>query len=150
MLFEGDQVQGVDQINTWNEIELGWVHAFFVDHGLSGFEEAVVVLGKLISFKIYFSNWSDSLIDMETIEVGNLEVLLMTHTLNAFIDWLDLFLAFLVLEVEILHLVQNKEHSVVADVMDVVEVLGCTAEVAGHFLLFHGYFEFHEAVFDAL
>lgn len=66
----------------------------------------------------------DGTIDMEAVRVGHLQILLVRQILDQLVDELNFFLAFLFLEIVILHLMENEKDSIEVDVMEVIQERG--------------------------
>lgn len=86
---------------------------------------------------------------METIEVGYLEILLVREVLNHMVHELDLFLALTILEVVVLHLIEDKEDSIESDLVNIVQECCSSRQASSHLLLLHNDLEFNEFVFNA-
>ena len=66
------------------------------------------------------------MIDVEAVRVRHLQILLVRQILDQLVDELDFPLAFLFLEIVILHLMENVKNCVEVDVMEIVQVRGCS------------------------
>ena len=61
---------------------------------------------------------------MESVEIGDLKVLLMGKIFDGMVHELDFFLAFAVLEIVVLHLVKDEQNAVETYLMDIVQECG--------------------------
>jgi len=77
IFFEGDEIYGVGEVYSFYKVKLGRIQCFFVNKGLSCFEETVIIRVVGSAVYIYLFECSYRIVHMKTIEVSNLEVTLM-------------------------------------------------------------------------
>jgi hypothetical protein len=137
ILFACKPIDSVCEVNALQQIELWGIKGFLVYHWLGSLEEAVVFLIETACIDVDSAQVGYCIVYVEAIGISNFEVMLMSEHLDDFVQVVHLLLGHLFLEVVVLCLVQNHEHTVVVYLVYFVQVGSGPRHAGLHFLLCH-------------